>query len=202
MNKNDLRYIKTEELIRDAFLSCACEHSIEDIHIKDICAKARISRNAFYGHYETKYELLEQIYRDVEKKILYGLKPEMIRDLANRDMFGITQWCIRAIDDHKALLRILSGSSRDRFRELIHKVFIDATLSAVYEGTGAIRQDMALRMSEAYITDGLTSIILIWLREPGQIGREELTHLLYEITRHSVEFFYSRIEENQNIERR
>ena len=55
MSVHDLRYVKTEELIRKAFLSCCAEHTIEEIHTKDICAKARISRNAFYGHYENKY---------------------------------------------------------------------------------------------------------------------------------------------------
>ena len=89
MNQSDLRYIKTEDLIKQAFLSCASEYDIQDVHIKDICAKARISRNAFYSHYENKYQVLEQICRETEERMLNELNPEIIKMLSNNTMYSV-----------------------------------------------------------------------------------------------------------------
>ena len=75
MNKFDLRFQKTEELIINAFLKVAAGSSFEQIRIKDICAVAMISRNAFYAHYADKYELLESICESLKEKMILGLTP-------------------------------------------------------------------------------------------------------------------------------
>lgn len=54
MNKNDVRYRKTEDKLRSALVSLLKHENIESISVRDICEKAGCSRNAFYLHYETK----------------------------------------------------------------------------------------------------------------------------------------------------
>ena len=202
MKTKDLRYVKTEDLIRDAFLSLAEKDTFENIHIKDICAKARISRNAFYGHYETKYQLLDRIIEDAENRMLESLTSEMIQNLKDNIMHGVSEWCIQVVYDNRDLLRILSGSAPDHFRAMIRHVFIDSTLKELYTGTDYIQKDVILRMSEAYISDALTSIIQIWLEDTSKISVSELTDLLYDISHTSAAFFYQKLDENRHIKRK
>ncbi|WP_429951338.1 TetR/AcrR family transcriptional regulator [Enterococcus sp. AZ101] len=57
----DLRYIKTEELIQQSLILLLKTHySIEKITVKDICAHARIGRSTFYTHYLDKFDLFEK----------------------------------------------------------------------------------------------------------------------------------------------
>lgn len=202
MNTRDLRFVKTEELIRSAFLSCACENTIENIHIKDICAKARISRNAFYSHYETKYDLLEAVYQDVERKILEELTPEIITNLSAGSIYDTTGWCIKTVDENREILRILSKCSQTRFREMISRTFLDGTLTAVYSGISAVENDTLLQLSRGYITDGLSGILTYWLEDSSCISREELAGMLTDISKGAVEYFYRKLDENRNVERR
>ena len=61
MNKNDLRYQKTETLIKDAFFKQITAKEIKDIRVKDLCDKAQISRKTFYDHYEDIYDLAQKL---------------------------------------------------------------------------------------------------------------------------------------------
>ena len=74
--KKDIRYNRTESLILDSFIELANKKSIEFISVTDICNKAKISRNAFYAHYEDKYDFLNKI----TELVLSELKTK-IRDI-------------------------------------------------------------------------------------------------------------------------
>ncbi|HCK88716.1 MAG TPA: hypothetical protein DHW39_07890 [Erysipelotrichaceae bacterium] len=202
MNTKDLRYIKTEELIRSAFLNLAERTTIENIHIKDICAEAKISRNAFYGHYESKYELLERICKDASENMLSSLTEETVQNLRENLMYGVTEWCIQVVYEHRDLMRVLSKSSPAHFQKIIRYVFIESTLKELYTGTENIQKNIILKMSEAYISDALTSIIQIWLEDPSTISVRDLAKFLHSISHHAAAFFYAKLDENKNIKRR
>ncbi len=203
MNKNDLRYIKTEELIIQAFLSCARDYDFEDIHIKDICTRARISRNAFYGHYENRDQLLEKVCELVREKILGELTPEIIFAIASGNSIEDgSAWVIRTIRQNADSLRIIAKCSDRHFRELIHSVFIETTLKYIFDNTERIRDDIYLKMSEEYITGAMISTARFILRENNEIDEKELTRFLYEMSHHSVEYFYDRIDRSKKANRR
>ncbi len=202
MNTQDLRYIKTEDLIIEAFLSCAAEYDIQDIHIKDICSRARISRNAFYSHYENKYQVLEAICRQTEERMIQALKPEIIRNLSNNFMYSTTEWCIRMICENRDFFRVLARCSETSLHDMIHRIFILETLNALYDNIEEIEKDPILKMSEAFITDSLTSSIMIWLKDPDPISREEFTAYLHEISHEAVGVFYRKLDESKVITRK
>ena len=203
MNKRDLRYVKTEELIIQAFLSCAREYDFDDIFIKDICTKARISRNAFYGHYDSKEQVLERVCEMVREKILAELTPEIIFSIATgNNIEDGSAWVIRTIRQNKDMLKVIAKCSDRHFRELVHSVFIESTLMFIFENTEWIKDDVYLRMGEAYITDAVTSITRFILDEEAELDDDEVTHFLYELSHHSVEFFYRKLDESKKIIRR
>ncbi len=202
MNTKDLRYIKTEELIRSALLRLAETNTFDNIHIKDICNEANISRNAFYGHYESKYELLEKICEDASKDMLSSLTEETVQNLRENLMYGVTEWCIQVVYEHRDLMRVLSKSSPAHFQKIIRYVFIESTLKELYTGTENIQKNIILKMSEAYISDALTSIIQIWLEDPSTISVRDLAKFLHSISHHAAAFFYAKLDENKNIKRR
>ena len=68
----DRRFLRTEKLIKAAFISLLAEKSFADISISDIAERAEIGRGTFYKHYADKHALLssfeERIRRDLEQK--------------------------------------------------------------------------------------------------------------------------------------
>ncbi len=199
MNKNDLRYIKTDELIISSFLECAKAMPFHDIRINDICSRARISRNAFYTHYEDKYHLLDYLYKDIEDKMLANLTQAIIDHLAKDIVFPSSKWCIEEIYKYREMLSILTNCSTDRFRLMIQRVYIDGTLAAIIENPEEVHNDIICRMTEAYLSDSLVSILLIWLENTDKLTKEEVTDLLYEIFHKPVCVFYRKLHQNSKI---
>lgn len=57
----DLRIQRTQKSIKQAFFELIEEEGFDHISVKDITARAMISRNTFYLHYSDKFDLLNKI---------------------------------------------------------------------------------------------------------------------------------------------
>lgn len=64
--KQDLRYIKTEKIIHDAFYQLLREKNIQKITVRDISERAMINKTTFYSHYPS----LDDFYRALEQKTI------------------------------------------------------------------------------------------------------------------------------------
>lgn len=69
-SKNDLRYIKTENLIRNTFCDMLREMDYSQITIKELTNRAMINRKTFYLHYNSLDELLGRLQTDIYAQVL------------------------------------------------------------------------------------------------------------------------------------
>lgn len=69
MNKKDLRVIKTKKNLARALIYLLKNKELDRIQIIDICSEAACSRNTFYSHYYSKYELFNDIVNECVEKI-------------------------------------------------------------------------------------------------------------------------------------
>ena len=109
MNKNDLRYQKTETKLRSALISLLKRNNIETISVRDICEEAGCSRNAFYLHYETKEDLYEAIITSIIDRLVYAIQADT-NVFGSRDEHAILQYydqIIDAIISHRDELDVL-----------------------------------------------------------------------------------------------
>lgn len=88
--EQDLRYIKTENLIRETFRTLILAEDYSKITIKKLTEQAQINRKTFYMHYETLDDLLTkmqcEIYEDFFKNLTDIKKESLTSDLV-RAMF-------------------------------------------------------------------------------------------------------------------
>ena len=69
MNKNDLRFQKTEALIKSTYFSLKKRGSTL-VKVKDLCDTAMINKTTFYAHYETIEHLHKAVCNDFVMEIL------------------------------------------------------------------------------------------------------------------------------------
>lgn len=69
MNKNDLRFQKTEIAIKNAYLSLK-KHGATPVKVNALCEAAMINKTTFYAHYETIESLHKQICTEFVTGIL------------------------------------------------------------------------------------------------------------------------------------
>ncbi len=69
VNKNDLRYIKTERLIVHTYVDMRLR-SPSPVKVSDLCREALINKTTFYSHYDTMESLHRYICRETVEDIL------------------------------------------------------------------------------------------------------------------------------------
>lgn len=87
IKNEDLRVIKTKELIKDSFFELIGEKGYSKVTVTDITKKANINRNTFYLHYVDKEDLVDQIimdnYKESEPVIINLVGDHLIKDFNN-----------------------------------------------------------------------------------------------------------------------
>ena len=69
MNKNDLRYLKTEKILEESYIALKKESS-KPVKLVDLCNKAMINKTTFYKHYETMDDFVAMIQKKTIKNLL------------------------------------------------------------------------------------------------------------------------------------
>jgi AcrR family transcriptional regulator len=62
LSQPNVRVRRTRALLREALVALIEERGFDRVTVGDLCARAMISRAAFYRNYRDKYELVEEIF--------------------------------------------------------------------------------------------------------------------------------------------
>ena len=69
----DLRIKKTKRAIRSAFYELIKEKPLEKITVREITERAEINKTTFYAHYETVYDLVDQLEQEAVAEVISQL---------------------------------------------------------------------------------------------------------------------------------
>ena len=133
-NKFDLRFTKTEYLIKSEFIKLLEKKQFSDISVSEICKYALCSRNAFYAHYTNKDHLLDSIINEVLDKIDKQciLSATKIQELNNKLVLEYCEKVINAVEKERNILMVFLKSNRDtiykKLSDSIYESFIKNSL--------------------------------------------------------------------------
>lgn len=68
MNKNDIRYLKTEESLEKAFYSL--KKLKKELTVTSLCKEIKINKTTFYDHYKNINQLQNEIYTKAIDKVI------------------------------------------------------------------------------------------------------------------------------------
>ena len=175
--KPDGRRVKmTKRLLKESLIELMKEKSIHSINIKEICEGADINRSTFYRHYETQYDLYDDIIEDIAVQIECIYKEcaeqgfntvvfltkifEYIED--NRDIFLVILSDKGNVSMGEAYIRIT-----DRF---INREHISELGSYIVQ----------------FISAGMTSILWTWLNKEERRSAKDVAMLFHTIMMHGL----------------
>lgn len=176
MNKNDLRYIKTEEIIRNAFKRCVYEKGFKATHISDICIYAKISRNTFYAHYLDKYDLLDTLFDELKYEFNNTFTDEMGDALFQKEYDSSIHWYMNTVAKNHDYYRMLLECSTDKFMEVaLATIVIHPMKKYISEFEKVLYEDIKFRLTVTYMFQGMVSFTKVWLENYDQISLQEAT---------------------------
>lgn len=114
---SDARAVRSREKIRNAFLRLLETSPLNEITIREICAKASLNDVTFYRHYQTKECLLEEIAADEVKQLVELTLP--VFNAENTAAAAVT--LCTYVDNHRKLWTTLfvGGAAESVRRTLI-----------------------------------------------------------------------------------
>lgn len=159
---NDLRYLKIEKNIRQAFLKLLDEKKYPKITVTDICKRASCSRNAFYLHYESKENLYDAIILDIVLDIEKSCLPvvDKFSDIGHTENRAYVSNILSAVEFHRPVLKQLLENEQVAFSKYLKKVLVEAMLSNAKN-----LQEEANIDYIHYFAGGITSFIEYWITE-------------------------------------
>lgn len=155
-NTKDLRILKTERAIHQAFFALMKKNGFEKISVKDISDAALISRNTFYLHYSDKYDLLESVCQNMIDNLL----EKVFTEIQKMGDFTL-DYNIDSLVNIFMLANDVISENLENYKILIEnkssQIFIDKLSDKFYESLSYIRSDIEglSDYSLHYITGGL-----------------------------------------------
>ncbi|ANP83771.1 MULTISPECIES: TetR/AcrR family transcriptional regulator [Bacillus] len=168
--------LRTQNIIKDAFMELLKEKTFSSITINHICEKAMIHRSTFYRHYEDKYVL----FSDVSNSIAINLFEQTKQGLdLERTLF---EEIIEYIDVNRTLF--FNITSKNNSLELYEKL-IQFGAENLYENSMEYNDSLSKRIQNSeypmvlcdFYCSGFFEIIKKWIGNEYPYSKEELIRI-------------------------
>ncbi len=121
MKENDLRVLRTEKMIRNAFWKLMEKHDYRDITVQQILDKACINRSTFYKHYQNKNDLAQDIIKDYRDNYIIPALDQRLSMSALDFVNNIKPSIMSLRNDFKILFRM--NTNRINIYEMLSQLF-------------------------------------------------------------------------------
>ena len=179
--KEDLRVIKTKEIIRNTFKNMILEMDYDYITIKELTERAKINRKTFYLHYESLDDLLLEIQNSlannfIEKQVSYTNLEDM------KYLIGLF---FESANKNPLDERILCSGSYRNISDRINKKVMDYRKKT---NRGAFSDNEAYEnIIFAYYGANSAIIYRQWVADGKKLSLEEVKELAIKLVCHGLE---------------
>ena len=172
-NKPDGRRVRmTKMLLKNALIDIMKTKSIHLISIKEICEEADVNRSTFYRHYNTQYDLYDEIIEDIAKDI----------GAIYKDDFATVEFLTKVLEyiesKRETFLVILS----DKGQVTLGEAFV------LFTGRFIERESMSELVTYVteFISAGLTSTIWSWLNKENRRPASDVARVIHNLMMHGI----------------
>ncbi|MBQ8789082.1 MAG: TetR family transcriptional regulator [Oscillospiraceae bacterium] len=181
MNKNDLRYIKTEKIIKESFKKCVEKHGFEKVTVSMICAEGLISRNAFYLHFTDKYDLLDRLFDEFRASLLKNYDQNITESVAKNDVLTSTKLYAEAILNNRLDFLFLIKCSRNKMDKVIKEIIIYYPNKKTIKNYEKICENFDVQLNIRYMFTAMVAYTELWFENFEKISKEEAIYNLYKL---------------------
>lgn len=170
--KTDLRVVKTRQALISTMLMMLNEMSFGKITVNEICARALVSRSAFYTHFLDKYDLATYCMEEISRRLIATAQDQSSRAQLRSLLENVSQ-------DSRAFQNLLMADFDAELIELFRKGF----LQKFYQHQEDIHPDLSFPpprdVSAIFCAAGFTNAVMLWIRSGMQYTVEEMTDCIW-----------------------
>ncbi|MDQ0222321.1 TetR/AcrR family transcriptional regulator [Streptococcus moroccensis] len=190
MNTEDLRYLKTEQLIQQVFLDSVNAVGFDKVTVTSLCQKAQISRFTFYAHYDDKFQLQEKLFQKLEEKFKDSINAEVLNRARGGDFLSSVERFIMDVVQNKTIIKTMFNCNKTEMSRLLAYHYIDEpTAILVPNYYKKIAQTDTIRRSRLYLVAGLVSFIEDVVNSDNIDSLETLIAQYYHLSNEAGKYF-------------
>lgn len=166
----DRRARMTREILKQSLIELMKTKPIHEISIKKICETADINRSTFYHHYDSQYELFNDILNDIGYDII-----EIVKNNHKNDDWLKSILCeaFTYIESNReTMLVILSENSGFSIGERLTS-YVERFVNTSLENSSEIA-----KYCVQFATAGMTSVIWQWLNKEDRLPAKDLANMV------------------------
>ena len=190
MNKNDLRYIKTEQIIRKSFIDCVNANGFEKTTVSMICEAGLISRNAFYLHFTDKYDLLDRLLDEFRANLISNYVSNTSESMKTKDILALTNKYLDVISENKSNFLFLLKCSSERMRNVIQEVIFEIPVKNIIPNYNEKNCDFKVKLNTSYLFSAIIAYTELWLKNSDKMSKKDAAFELYQLCEKPTILFF------------
>lgn len=178
----DLRVRRTRKWLQDALIGLMREKPFQEIQITELCARAQVSRPAFYLHFRSKEDLLLSHVDNIFDQFHAHIAQEIAQGTIDRKRFSIMLFQYWE-QDAETLRMVIQADNPDVLIERL-KAHFGIVLTKIAAKTGKSVNDAQLHaLVVGFVAGGAYMLLSEWLTQKQPLSAEQMGQLLYELTK-------------------
>lgn len=176
---------RTKKLLQSSLIELMKVRSILRISVKEICDKADVGRSTFYAHYESQYDLLEQI--EVECLSVFEETLSMnqpMRKYTAREITQQVEKTLQFIADNSNSIQILLSENGDISfqRKIIHRL-VHYLKNSKKHYSDYSDDDETSECYSVFVVHGAIALVQHWLKKRMHKSIPDLAKMIVLLTR-------------------
>lgn len=165
---------KTKGLISLALYSLMIKHSYDEISVKDICAKAGVSRMSFYRYYSKKDDVFVDFCDERFEEFYSNLDYSKVTTISD---FSLEMF--KYINKYYRQLKVLSKANRQFM--LLDQLNSYARYIISNTKIDFFKEQKNNPIYAYFMAGGLFNVIMYWLDSGMKVSPEEMNEMLYRL---------------------
>ncbi|MCL2441064.1 MAG: TetR/AcrR family transcriptional regulator C-terminal domain-containing protein [Treponema sp.] len=183
--ENNRNVRRTKLALRNSLIELMKNKSILRISVKEICDTADVGRSTFYAHYESHYNLLEDI--ENESLSIFEEKLSMdqpLRKYNNQEISLKFEKTLQFIADNTSSIQILLSENGDlSFQRKFIRRLVNYFKNAKKHYTDNLIDEKTSECYTVFVIHGAIALIQHWLTNGMHISISDLAKMITSLTR-------------------
>lgn len=178
--KQDRRVLRTKGMMQDALLALMHENAFSEITAKDITDRANLNRATFYSHYNSTFDLLDELEDRVLAIFAEILDETEITEDDSWEYPIVGKICNQIAENPQLFQCLFLNPRSDRITEKLTEIMKQKSRRVRKERGLEPISDRAEYIHQ-FIACGAIGMVKQWLAEGMLLSAEEMTELAKEV---------------------
>lgn len=185
VNKNDLKFTRTDKLIMSSFIELLETYPMEKISVVDICDKAMIKRATFYNHFESKEHLFNSIMYQMQEELFLSIlnkeKGGNIRSTINKIIEKVIDFLI---ENKPRISAIMKNNKNIGYDMAVIETMNRGIKDVIRQNKDKFNSSLPTEVLVKFYGSGFVSLTIWWLTSDTDYTKNQLIDMVNTLMQH------------------